>query len=115
MSKPKLTKAQKTKLELRTLGQIPHHPLTEKLYRRIADLDFYELDDSFCFKSGGDGDNGEVLMSLMDLALEQEGLVQECSCGSNGGDAWKCATRLQLASIACHCACHKYIQEQASK
>lgn len=41
------------------------HPKTEPLYKRIAELDF-EQGDVFCFKSGGDGDNGEMLMDLLD-------------------------------------------------
>ena len=108
MGKP--TKERMAKLEKLTLGQIPHHPLTERLYRKIADLDLYGLGDSFCFKSGGDGDNGEALMALLDLALEDEGLVKSCDCGSNGGDAWKCAKRQNLPSVSCHCACHRYIK-----
>lgn len=110
MNKSKLTKERRAQLNHRTLGEIPHYPLTERLYKRIADLDFEELDDSFCFKSGGDGDNGETLMALLDMALEDEGLVQACTCGTGGGDAWKCAKRLRLPSISCPCPCHKYIK-----
>jgi hypothetical protein len=51
---------------------IPHHPLSIKLYDRIAQLDF-ENGDSFGFKSGGDGDNGETLMYLMDIYFEERG------------------------------------------
>ena len=45
---------------------IPHDPRSEHLYRFIAELDFKECGDSFGFKSGGDGDNGETLMYLFD-------------------------------------------------
>lgn len=53
-----------------TLGErwekgIIHHPKTIALYRHIENLDFAN-GDLFCFKSGGDGDNGEYLMYLMD-------------------------------------------------
>ncbi|HET8689734.1 MAG TPA: hypothetical protein VFM18_24270 [Methanosarcina sp.] len=43
-----------------------HDPRSIELYKFIADLDFKECGDSFCFKSGGDGDNGETLMYLLD-------------------------------------------------
>ena len=43
----------------------PHEPLSEHIYEIISDLDF-ALGDSFAFKSGGDGDNGEQLMYLLD-------------------------------------------------
>ena len=43
----------------------PHEPLSEHIYEIISELDF-ALGDSFAFKSGGDGDNGEQLMYLLD-------------------------------------------------
>ena len=33
-------------------------------------LDF-ENEDYFCFKSGGDGDNGEILMDLFDYYFQK--------------------------------------------
>jgi hypothetical protein len=45
---------------------IDHDPRTIALYQHIAKVDFEENSDSFRFKSGGDGDNGESLMYLMD-------------------------------------------------
>lgn len=50
---------------------IPHDPRSEALYKSIAELDF-EYGDIFCFKSGGDGDNGEHLMYLLDIYFERE-------------------------------------------
>ena len=50
----------------------PHHHLSEKLVRAVADLDFKYAGDFFCFKVGGDGDNGEHLMYLLDIFFEQE-------------------------------------------
>ena len=50
---------------------IPHDKRSEKIYRSIAEIDF-QNDDSFCFKSGGDGDNGETLMYLLDVYFEQK-------------------------------------------
>jgi len=42
-----------------------HLPQSVKLFNHIQKLDF-ELGDFFCFKSGGDGDNGELLMDYFD-------------------------------------------------
>ena len=49
-----------------------HDPRTLKLYEFISELDFNEGGDSFCFKSGGDGDNGELLMYLIDCFFETQ-------------------------------------------
>ena len=43
-----------------------HDPRSEEIYKFIADVDFKHCGDSFCFKSGGDGDNGEKLMFILD-------------------------------------------------
>jgi len=51
---------------------IPHHPKSIELYKRIENLDFELGGDVFCFKSGGDGDNGEHLMYLMDIYFEEK-------------------------------------------
>lgn len=51
---------------------IPHDDRSLELYQFIADLDFKECSDSFCFKSGGDGDNGETLLYLMDCYFAQK-------------------------------------------
>lgn len=45
---------------------IPHNPQSVAIFKAIAKIDFEECDDFFGFKSGGDGDNGEHLMYLMD-------------------------------------------------
>jgi hypothetical protein len=46
---------------------VPHHPLSETIARSIAEIDMEQGDDYFCFKFGGDGDNGEHLMYLLDV------------------------------------------------
>lgn len=51
---------------------VPHDPRSEAIYTGIAKIDFEECSDSFCFKSGGDGDNGEMLMYLLDVYFERE-------------------------------------------
>lgn len=44
----------------------PRDPRSVELYRKLAQLD-WDHGDRFCFKSGGDGDNGEHLMDLLDI------------------------------------------------
>jgi len=50
---------------------VEHHSESITLYNEIADADFNVGGDRFCFKSGGDGDNGEHLMYLLDIIFEQ--------------------------------------------
>jgi len=49
-----------------------HHSESVKLYKRISDLDYRFGNDLFCFKQGGDGDNGEHLMYLLDIHFEEQ-------------------------------------------
>lgn len=51
---------------------IEHHPKSIELYKKIANIDFVFCGDYFCWKSGGDGDNGEALMYLLDIHFEEE-------------------------------------------
>lgn len=51
---------------------IEHDPRSVKLFESIADLDFRVNNDYFCWKSGGDGDNGEILMYLLDIHFYKE-------------------------------------------
>ena len=45
---------------------VPHDKRSIEIYNHIAKKDFDECRDFFGFKSGGDGDNGEHLMYLLD-------------------------------------------------
>ena len=49
---------------------IPHHPKSIELFKAIAQIDFKLCADCFCWKSGGDGDNGETLMYQLDIYFE---------------------------------------------
>jgi hypothetical protein len=49
---------------------IDHHPMSERLMRFLMTHDFEDYDDYFCWKVGGDGDNGESLMYEMDAFFE---------------------------------------------
>jgi hypothetical protein len=66
-------KKKKLTIEQRWLLGTPHNPKSIKLYKAIAEIDYKENSDSFCFKSGGDGDNGESLMYLLDVYYERGG------------------------------------------
>jgi hypothetical protein len=50
---------------------IDHHPRSVELMEFIAAMDFKHYNDYFCWKTGGDGDNGETLMYEMDAYFEQ--------------------------------------------
>jgi hypothetical protein len=49
---------------------IDHHPMSMRLMDFLKEHDFHDYDDCFCWKSGGDGDNGETLMFQMDAFFE---------------------------------------------
>jgi len=49
---------------------IEHHPKSIELMNFLAIHDFNDYSDSFCWKKGGDGDNGEVLMYQLDAYYE---------------------------------------------
>jgi len=45
---------------------IPHDSRSEEIYKWLEEYDFKHGSDFFCWKSGGDGDNGEWLMFELD-------------------------------------------------
>ncbi len=47
-----------------------HHPKSIEAIKALAELDFYLGNDTFCIKTGGDGDNGEHMMYLLDIFYE---------------------------------------------
>ena len=49
---------------------IEHHPKSKELMAFLVDIDFNVFGDHFCWKTGGDGDNGESLMYEMDAFFE---------------------------------------------
>src|SRR5574343_331977 len=49
-----------------------HDQRSIEIYNFIEKLDFKEGEDFFCFKSGGEGDNGEHLMYLLDMYFENK-------------------------------------------
>jgi hypothetical protein len=49
---------------------LDHHHRSNTFVRDLAKLDFEFFNDYFCWKVGGDGDNGETLMYELDLLME---------------------------------------------
>ena len=49
---------------------IDHHPMSKRLMDFLAEHDIRDYKDHFCWKTGGDGDNGETLMYEMDAFFE---------------------------------------------
>ena len=49
---------------------IEHHSMSVRLMEFLAEHDFNDYNDYFCWKTGGDGDNGESLMYEMDAFFE---------------------------------------------
>ena len=47
-----------------------HHPMSERVVMFLAEHDFHDYGDSFCWKLGGDGDNGETLAYQLDALFE---------------------------------------------
>jgi hypothetical protein len=55
---------------------IPHHPESRRLMEFLSEIDFNDYDDHFCWKLGGDGDNGEALMYQMDAYFELKDIIE---------------------------------------
>ena len=51
---------------------IDHHPKSYELMGKIMDVDYIFCSDFFCWKNGGDGDNGEFLMYELDIIFEEQ-------------------------------------------
>jgi hypothetical protein len=50
---------------------IDHHPESVRLMEELGAVDFELCGDYFCWKWGGDGDNGETLMYELDIIFER--------------------------------------------
>lgn len=49
---------------------IDHHPESQRLMEDLMEVDWELCNDHFCWKKGGDGDNGEALMYELDIIFE---------------------------------------------
>ena len=47
-----------------------HHPMSVRIVEFLMIHDFKDYDDYFCWKFGGDGDNGEELAFQLDAFFE---------------------------------------------
>ena len=74
---------------------IEHHPMSQRIMDFIHKHDFTDYDDYFCWKQGGDGDNGETLMYELDAFFELLNIEKgsKLNCGSPGsfGDCKTCS------------------------
>lgn len=59
-------------IEARWEDGVPHDPRSQEIYEAVAHIDRAYGKDRFMFRKGGDGDNGEHLMYLLDLYFEYE-------------------------------------------
>ena len=77
-----LTDYAKTKeLQLHNINRweegIKHHPKSERIMSFLKEHDFNDYGDYFCWKTGGDGDNGESLMYQLDALFEMLDTTKE--------------------------------------
>lgn len=94
---------------------IPHDARSVELYREVAALDFEMGGDFFGFKSGGDGDNGEHLMYLLDVAFARRDAAeaQQHPCHDYLSTACKhalhdkCRVNCKYCEAVCRCGCHE--------
>ena len=63
-----------TDVEHRWENGIDHHPKSVELAKHLEALD---KEDFFCWKFGGDGDNGEELMYHLDAYFELQDKLKE--------------------------------------
>lgn len=59
-----------------------HHHESVRLMEFLAEHDFKDYGDYFCWKIGGDGDNGETLMYQMDAYFEMREIESPKSANS---------------------------------
>jgi hypothetical protein len=59
-------------IEMRWENGVEHHPKSIALMEKISDCDYLFNDNTMDWKCGGDGDNGEELMYLLDIIFEME-------------------------------------------
>lgn len=64
-----------TDIDKRWEAGTDHHPKSKQAFDAIRYLDEKFCGDSFCFKAGGDGDNGETLMYGLDIFFESQDAV----------------------------------------
>jgi hypothetical protein len=48
-----------------------HDSRSIEIFRALEDIDLNRFGDYFCWKSGGEGDNGEVLLDELDIYFRE--------------------------------------------
>jgi len=61
-----------TNLNTRWEKGIDHHSKSIEIMKALKLIDFNLCNDCFCWKTGGDGDNGETLMYQLDIFFEAQ-------------------------------------------
>ena len=96
---------------------IDHDPRSEKIFHGIAKIDWEKNNDLMCFKHGGDGDNGESLMFLLDCYFAEEDEAKETEVGEAywkcNGDYWYksgCGNRVETEGSYC-AECQKVLKD----
>ena len=56
---------------------VPHDPRTLEIFESVAALDFRLNSDYFSWRWGGDGDNGEIFMFVLDEYLQRRDEANE--------------------------------------
>lgn len=56
---------------------IPHHPLSELIVGAMSHIDWKCYDLAVDIRHGGDGDNGEMMMYILDEYFERFGGVED--------------------------------------
>jgi len=59
---------------------IDHHPKSIELMEHLMVIDWHYFGDCFCWKKGGDGDNGETLMYELDFYFELQDKIKRKKC-----------------------------------
>lgn len=67
-----------TNITKRWESGMPHHPKSIALFEALSEIDWEYGGDYFCWKHGGDGDNGEHLMFELDIYFETLDLNKTC-------------------------------------
>lgn len=55
---------------------INHHQMSIRIVEFLIEHDLYDYNDYFCWKFGGDGDNGETLAYQLDAFFEMLDLTK---------------------------------------
>ena len=90
-----------------------HHPMSRRIMSFIEEHDFIDYNDFFCWKSGGDGDNGEALMWELDAFFEFLDATEKkdnIKCDKCGSEIDVCSSPDKSLSLCRACAVNNAIE-----